>query len=613
MTFVLRRHRHSIPGISSVAAGTRWGQLWPENDAPLSHENDQDDDEVSIELEEILRPHHNDNVDVDVYQPPPKRGILRFTQSERNLRMDHNHRSNNNNNNNSFRNMIASNLSSSSSKIRNVAQQVMTKSAKVRLPSVITTSPRKLKQKYLEMMTGSGQDSSMPGTSYMEKSDDELAWIMEMNPENATLLQKASNHTGTTRNVTSDDDDDDDDDSSNAVNADAMYHGDDDDDAAPLLLIQADHRPTGSDSFREHVLMDCHFNIADTMTEETILVQQASPSPSHWMVNDVMMQHQQKLPVREPFESDQRSISADRECDKNKAWASQHVTPRSLRKFRTVGILQESLEEFPPKTAPIYIRATDLFPNLPTSFASMKESSAADDDDNVDAENKVAPLSSGRRTKLRRVRSVRGGRLTDSSSSLKSSSHSQKQLSVSSVTSKQHHQRVNPQEVLDRMSFGPASKHHYRSGRLSQQQSALVSNYQNLLIDIDPDNCNDRIQPDQRVESKIELVKPSNEFDLPISVQRLKQARANGESLGKSKTTLSSTIATQSKSTTPTRERVQFDFNPKNLNELCTAIAHAKIQTGSGHMTKSSLALNTKSPSAKTQNTAIIRPMIGSI
>ena len=132
----------------------------------------------------------------------------------------------------------------------------------------------------------------------------------------------------------------------------------------------------------------------------------------------------------------------------------------------------------------------------------------------------------------------------------------------------------------------------------------MVTNYQNLLIDIDPDHCTDhRHRPTQRIESKLELMKPDHEFDIPLSIQRIKRTKTGRACLE----TRKNTISASRQSFTPSRERVQFDFNPKDLNELCKTIEQAKIHRHA----KSLPETNTKSPSKKT--TAIIQPMIDSV
>jgi 23S rRNA A2030 N6-methylase RlmJ len=130
----------------------------------------------------------------------------------------------------------------------------------------------------------------------------------------------------------------------------------------------------------------------------------------------------------------------------------------------------------------------------------------------------------------------------------------------------------------------------------------LVSNYQNLLIDIDPDHCTDHPKSSpQRLVSKLGTMKPINEFDLPISVQRRKQAKMEGIGMVANNPKIKS--SRQFQSITPSRERTQFDFNPKDLNELCQAIEHAKIQKGNGYT-------QAKSPATKSTATVLIQPLI---
>ena len=593
------RRRHSIHG-TTVTAGTSWGPL-------PADRNESDDCDASIEFESIIAAHNNDSDSVKIQS----KSEHRFSQSEKQIGMNHNH-------NNSFRNIgthMISKMTSSTSKLRNIAQHVVTKSVnKVRMPSLITnnhnhnnhgyihaaattTMPHKLKQKYHEMMSSSG-DLSLACTNHIEKSDDDV--LIRMSPENAILLQKSSNHTGTTRNMTLDDSTG----NNDMEDVDDMFH-----DAEPLLMMN--RHPTGSDNFRAYVQMDCHPNIPKTGT--TMLVQTTTPTPSD-RIDDELFQQQQIL-LQEQFKSDCQSVTATIANQKNDTTivsSSQRVSPRSLRKFRMVGILEESLEKYQPKLEPIYIRVTDLLPqspkNSPTPFSIRMHQNydEMNNDRSMEDGQGISPSISGARTtKLRHVRSVRGGRRPDTASSLKSSTPTtQVQLPM---TSKSHHRhtRVHPKVVLDRMSFGPASKHHYRS---QTQRSLLVSNYQNLLIDIDPDHGTDRHTPSsQRLESKLDTIKPANELDLPISVQRRKQAKVYG--FGKEATKTIFPVSKQSKTTTPTRERTQFDFDPKDLNGLCQAIEQAKIQNGSGH-TQPFGSTPTKSPTTKSYTTVLIQPMI---
>lgn len=581
------RRRHSIHG-AIVTVGTS-GEARSVDDGKYFNNNDDGDDDVSIEFETIMAQHNSTDGD---NTNKSSKGVQRFSQSERNIRMNHS------SNNNSFRN-IRTHMLSKVTSIRNMAQQVVQKSVnKVRLTSVVTnsngnkhgkdhvvtSSPHKLKQKYHEMMASSGE-LSMACTSHVEKSDDEFP--MMISPENAMLLQKSSNHTGTTRNLTLED-------SNNDMDVEDMYH-----DAEPLL-IHSDRHLTGSDSFREYLQIHCHPNVS--MMGAAKLMRTSSDR----LVE--VIQQQQLL--KEQFESDYQSVNpttTNQDKDKKASLMTQHVSPRALRKFRLVGILEESLEECQPKIEPIYIRATDLLPNSPrNSPTPFGRTNPNIDDVTTSTESNLTP-SMGGRIQLRRVRSVRGGRRTNSSSSLKSSP-SQQPASVSSgTTSRQNHHphhRVHPKEVIDRMSFGPASKHHYRS---QSQRSLMVTNYQNLLIDIDPDNCRDhRHRPSQRIESKLELMKPINDYEIPLSVQRLKRAKTDGICM--EKTINRSTTSRQLRSTTPSRERVQFDFNPKDLNELCKTIELAKVRGNA----KSFSATTTKSPTTK-NTAALTQPMIDTV
>ena len=599
------RRRHSIHG-TTVTSGISWGILPADHD---DSNNSNDDDDASIDFEAIIAQPHNNN--------EQSKAFHRFSQSEKYIQMNHNH-----NHNHSLRNIgtsMISKMNSSTSKIRNIAHHVVTKSVnKVRLPSITTgtnntnqnngpvgtsKSPHKLKQKYHEMMSSSG-DLSLACTNIIEKSDDNVSILMS--PENTTLMQKLSNHTGTTRNMTLEDESD------NDLDVDDMYH-----DAEPLLMIHSDrHHPTGKDNFRTYVQMDCHPN-QNSMTGGTMVVQSATtpisttPTPFDRIVDELFhqqQQQQQQQPAQ--FGSDHQPMIPTTVYQKNNkvtSSTSQRVSPRALRKFRMVGILEDSLEEYQPKVEPICIRVTDVLPNSPknspTPFGTKKHKSRDEVNDTTPGNQGISSVSGGRTTKLRRVRSVRGGRRTDLGSSFKSLSSL-----PSTVASKSHHHRprVHPKDVLDRMTFGPASKHHCRR---QSQRSLLVSNYQNLLINIDPDHCTERQKSSSshRLESKLGMMKPTNDFDLPISVQRRKQAKMKSPYMDTTKTILPS--ARQIKATTPSRARIQFDFNPKNLNELCQAIDQAKIQNGSGH-TESLLSTDTKSPVAKSSTIVLIQPMI---
>jgi hypothetical protein len=420
---------------------------------------------------------------------------------------------------------------------------------KIRLPTITlstttnSTTPKKSKQQYQEMVCG-----DMSSVCCNEKSDD----LFKMTAENAMLL-KCSNHTGTTHNGHSSCDIDDD-----KSDNEFML-----DDGEPLLTNSYTFNNTASDSYRD--MMQIAFidkNIAVATTP--------------------------KLDEPSKAESDHRSTQHQKDV-----YAYSRVSPRTLHKFRTVGILNESLEEYQPQK--LYIRVCDTVPASPKNSPTRIVRGTTKEDT-------ATASSMGRTRKVTRVRSIRGGRkIQQLQPQLQQQQQQQQQLQQRS-----HLQRPDPQMVLERMSFGPASKHHYRHRHdstttkpnstsittlLSQSQRSL-SNYQNLFIDINTDNTND-----ERIDSKIKMVndiQTLDGLDLPISVQNRRQMKKSASL--KHVTLIESKIKTKSTSTTPMRERVKFDFNPKDVKELCNAIEEAKISRKNKMMSKSTLVQSKMSP-----------------
>lgn len=197
------------------------------------------------------------------------------------------------------------------------------------------------------------------------------------------------------------------------------------------------------------------------------------------------------------------------------------LSPRSLRKFRLVGISDSALQPFQPK------------------------SSAEDDEDGLTLATPVrqspSRLSPRRRPLQRRKPPP-----------------------------------LNAQVVLDRISFGPSSQqycfHRGTVGRTLQR-----SNHQHS--DWKPNGLIHRELSSQSNHSPVNVESPNMAAGSKLLLTRT----YHGERMrfGPNVPNISSNRSEEDEPKTPVpvrRERVQFDFNPKDIDELSNAIAQARIR-----------------------------------